>query len=273
MKLNERVRTALWIVPPLVAAVLLLPTAWVAVMFAAIVWGAGQEWSALMGWRRDGGRAAGIVLLPMLIALYAWADDGTVRALLRATLVWWVAAAAWIGLFPRGLPQGGLLRGRKLIVGVLLLVPAWTALVTLHAAPQGARWVLVLLVMIWVADAGAYYVGRRCGKRKLAPQVSPGKTWAGVWGGLAAGTAAGIALPWLLRLDVTAGMGYACICLVTVAGSVVGDLTVSMFKRQMGVKDTGHLLPGHGGILDRIDSLTAAAPIFTFGLGQAQGWL
>jgi phosphatidate cytidylyltransferase len=158
-------------------------------------------------------------------------------------------------------------------VGVLLLVPAWTALVTLHAAPQGARWVLVLLVMIWVADAGAYYVGRRCGKRKLAPQVSPGKTWAGVWGGLAAGTAAGIALPWLLRLDVTAGMGYACICLVTVAGSVVGDLTVSMFKRQMGVKDTGHLLPGHGGILDRIDSLTAAAPIFTFGLGQAQGWL
>ena len=271
--LNERVRTALWIVPPLVAAVLLLPTAWVAVVFAAIVWGAGQEWSALMGWRRDGGRAAGIMLLPLLVVLYGWADDTTVLALLTAALFWWALATVWIGVFPRGLPQGPLLRGRKLMAGLMLLVPAWIALVTLHGAPQGARWVLVLLVMIWAADAGAYYVGRRYGKRKLAPQVSPGKTWAGVWGGLGAGLAAGLAMPLLLRMDVNAGMGYACICLVTVAGSVVGDLTVSMFKRQMGVKDTGHLLPGHGGILDRIDSLTAAAPIFTWGLGRAQGWL
>lgn len=271
--MNARVRTALWIVPPLVAAVLLLPTAWVALMFAAIVWGAGQEWSALMGWPRDGGRMAGLVLLPLLAALYAWPTEDSVRALLIAALFWWVLAAVWIRVFPLGLPQGRLLRGRKLAVGLLLLVPAWVALVKLHGAPQGARWVLVLLVMIWLADAGAYYVGRRYGKRKLAPQVSPGKTWAGVWGGLAAGTAAGLAIPVLLRLDVTVGMGYACICLITVAGSVVGDLTVSMFKRQMGVKDTGHLLPGHGGILDRIDSLTAAAPIFTWGLGRAQGWL
>ncbi|HBG52084.1 phosphatidate cytidylyltransferase [Candidatus Macondimonas diazotrophica] len=270
---SDRIRTALWVVPPIVAAVLLLPNPWVAVLFAAIVWGAGQEWTALMGLPHDGGRAAGVVLLPLMAATYVWGDLDAVGVLLGVALFWWVLATIWVVCFPVGLPGGASLRGRKLLVGLLLLLPAWLALITLHGSAEGPRWVLLLLVMIWLADAGAYYAGRRFGRRKLAPQVSPGKTWAGFWGGLAAGLAAGLLGPLLLRLEMPALGAYALTCLVTVAGSVVGDLTVSMFKRQMGVKDTGHLLPGHGGILDRIDSLTAAAPIFTWGLGRAQGWL
>ena len=271
--ISDRVRTALWIIPPVMAAVLFLPNAWVAVLFAGIVWGAGQEWSALMGWPHDGGRSAGLFLLPLLAATYVLGDLAVVNVLLGVALLWWVLATVWVMCFPAGLPSGALLRGRKLVVGLALLVPAWLALVVLHGMPQGPRWLLLLLVMIWLADGGAYYTGRRFGGRKLAPRVSPGKTWAGFWGGLGAGTLTGILGAPLLGLDIPTMGVYAGVCLVTVAGSVVGDLTVSMFKRQMGVKDTGHLLPGHGGILDRIDSLTAAAPIFTWGLGRAQGWL
>jgi phosphatidate cytidylyltransferase len=123
--------------------------------------------------------------------------------------------------------------------------------------------VLILLAIVWSADIGAYAFGRLLGKHKLAPTVSPGKTWEGVGGGLVSASAVGaLASP---MLDVPA-LELALLAAVTAAGSIVGDLTVSLFKRNAGLKDSGHLLPGHGGVLDRIDSLTAAVAVFVLGL-------
>jgi phosphatidate cytidylyltransferase len=127
--------------------------------------------------------------------------------------------------------------------------------------------VLTLLVLIWIADSGAYFAGRRWGRRKLAPVVSPGKTREGVYGALAGGLAWGGLAGWWLGLSAGRAAGLVALCLATVLASVVGDLQESLLKRRRGLKDSGRLLPGHGGVLDRIDSLTAGAPVFAVGLG------
>jgi len=149
---------------------------------------------------------------------------------------------------------------------LLVLLPSWTALVWIHSLSGGPYLVLFLMVLIWIADSGAYFAGRRFGRNKLAPVVSPGKTLEGVYGALAGG------LIWSLVLVVYYGdsalhhIGLLLLCLLTVPASIVGDLYESLLKRERGVKDSGSLLPGHGGVLDRVDSLTAAAPVFAFGL-------
>ncbi len=124
---------------------------------------------------------------------------------------------------------------------------------------------LFLLVLIWIADSGAYFAGRRWGRVKLAPAVSPGKTREGVYGALAGAMLCALALAWM-RPEIGAALVTIPLCLLTCLVSVAGDLFESLIKRQAGVKDSGTLLPGHGGVLDRIDSLTAAAPVFVFGL-------
>ncbi|MGH8377042.1 MAG: phosphatidate cytidylyltransferase, partial [Pseudomonas sp.] len=150
----------------------------------------------------------------------------------------------------------------KLLIGFLILLPAWQGLVLLKQWQLGNWLIMAVMVLVWGADIGAYFSGKAFGKRKLAPQVSPGKSWEGLYGGL------------LLSLVITAvvavhrdwsaanllqGLFGAA---VVVLASVVGDLTESMFKRRSGIKDSSNLLPGHGGVLDRIDSLTAAIPVF-----------
>jgi phosphatidate cytidylyltransferase len=142
-----------------------------------------------------------------------------------------------------------------------VLVPAWLALVVLHEhAPQ---LVLLLILLVVAADVGAYFGGRKFGRHKLAPAVSPGKTWEGVAGGLVAAML--MATAGIYWLHLTPLPFFALSALVVVA-SIVGDLTESMFKRHAGLKDSGSLLPGHGGVLDRVDSVTAAAPFFLIGL-------
>jgi phosphatidate cytidylyltransferase len=151
------------------------------------------------------------------------------------------------------------------LAGLLTLIPAWVALMNLHSTPDyGPRYALFLLLLIWIADSGAYFVGRRWGRTKLAPRISPGKTWEGVVGALTVTLA--VAGAGAVSLGVRRWGAFILICVITVSFSVVGDLPESMLKRQYHTKDSGHLLPGHGGILDRVDSLTAAAPIFLLGL-------
>jgi phosphatidate cytidylyltransferase len=175
--------------------------------------------------------------------------------------VWWFIAFAWICIAPHRVNR--LLAG---IAGLCVLVPAWALLarVLMITGPiRGSLWVLWLLAVVAGADVGAYFVGRTFGRLALAPRVSPNKTWEGLIGGLICGVA--IAVVGAAWLGVPR-LGFLWIGLVVVLASAVGDLTESLFKRYAGLKDSGQLLPGHGGVLDRIDALTAAVPFFVLGL-------
>lgn len=158
-------------------------------------------------------------------------------------------------------------------LGIVILVPVWLSLVALKSLPSG-HWLLIWLISIVVlADTGAYFAGRRWGKHKLAPTVSPGKTWEGFVGGLTCNLVVTL-LAALLVLDLTMMelVGFLLTAVLTSGASVLGDLCESMFKRDRGIKDSGTILPGHGGIMDRIDSLTAATPVFALCL-IGMGWL
>ena len=159
----------------------------------------------------------------------------------------------------------------KRVMGLVILIPAGLGLLVLKSLPQGNLLILSVMLLIWGADIGAYFFGRRFGKKKLAPRVSPGKSWAGLLGGLLTSLCIALGLAVYLNVPATPLVAVLCGAAVVVLFSVVGDLTESMFKRQMGIKDSSQLLPGHGGILDRIDSLTAAVPIYVL-LLLLSGW-
>lgn len=265
--LAQRITTAVVMVAVLLPAFLLLPKAFGLALIAAFVLGASWEWSAFLGlplrWARPG-----FVLATAAVMLLTGA---AVPALLPASSVatgstlWWLAAFVLIVRFPVRIG-----RGATLAAGFLVLIPAWVCLVALlYTEVNGRTLILFALATVWAADVGAYFVGRRFGRVRLAPRVSPGKTWEGAIGGLAlaaVAAAAGAAVlgrpPWS---GVPLGLSVGAI-------SIVGDLTVSIFKRNAGLKDSGNLFPGHGGVLDRVDSVTAAAPLFLLEAGWL-GWL
>ncbi len=267
--LKQRIITALCLLPVALGGFFLLQGGWFALFIALIVCVGAWEWAHLAGFaapaQRIGYAAAvgaalfGLYLLPQLAA----------GVLLLATL-WWLGA---IGLV-LGYPDSQRLwraPAVRLLIGLLILVPAWQGLVLLKHWPQGNSLILAVMVLIWSADIGAYFTGKRFGRRKLAVQVSPGKSWEGLYGGLAGSLLitllVGVYRNWEARELLLALLGSALVVLI----SVVGDLTESMFKRQAGLKDSSNLLPGHGGVLDRIDSLTAAVPMFAV-LLWLHGW-
>jgi len=255
---GTRVLSAIFIAALLIGAVLWLPARWSAAALTLILLAAAFEWSAFLG--RAMPRVLFFVALGALSALW-WHFSDTPRGLrtvLSGALAFWSAAAVW--LFTSRRTSGVLIAA----VGCLALSLAWLALVRMRVdLPAGQHAVLYALLIVWLADSGAYFAGRRWGGAKLAPAVSPGKTWAGLWGGLAAcvllavGMASWRGLPVLPLLLVTLLAGVY---------SVIGDLTESLAKRFAGVKDSGSLIPGHGGVLDRFDSLLAAAPVLMLGI-------
>ena len=195
----------------------------------------------------------------LLFGLYVFPD--LAPWVLGAAVLWW-AAATWLVLtFPQSAERWSA-TSTRLVIGLLILLPAWQGLVLIKAMPLGNWLIMAVMVLVWGADIGAYFSGRKFGKRKLAPKVSPGKSWEGVFGGLLLSllitAVVGFTRGWSASEMCAALFGAAMIVLI----SVVGDLTESMFKRQAGIKDSSNLLPGHGGVLDRIDSLTAAIPVF-----------
>ncbi len=258
--LRQRIITAALLATLFVGAVLALPEAGFALLLAAVTLLAAWEWAALSGWSR-GGRIGHVVLTGLLLLGYWTGREVTVVVLppLFAATLFWLAAPLWLHRYAAGSWR---LTSRTAwsAIGLLLLPVAWLALLQLHRH-HGALPVLFLLVMIWLADSGAYFAGRRWGRRKLAPSISPGKTLEGVVGALAVTLVLAVAF----ASSAPGGPLFVLLCLVTVSYSIVGDLFESMLKRQRGVKDSGRLLPGHGGVLDRVDSLIAAAPIFALG--------
>ncbi len=266
--LKQRITTALVLVPLVVVGVLFLPTVWFGAMLAVVVGLGAREWARLAGLSSRHSQQLYAVLTVVSLG-FVWFvlnwQPGLVVLLLLA-LIWWLVAATWVIRYPASTAAWFAGVWRRTVIGLLVLVPAWAALVALHGyGEQGPRLILLLMLLIWGADSGAYFAGRKWGKDKLAPLVSPGKSWQGLWGGLVTSVLVAVLFINLFSIRVEHHLFFIAICIITVFFSVLGDLVESMFKRDAGVKDSGNLLPGHGGVLDRIDSLTAAAPVFVLG--------
>lgn len=260
--LAARILTALVFGAAITAAFLLAPSPVTAAVLA-LLWLAGAwEWAAFAKLPAVGS-AVYTLLFAVAMALGWWLDGQGLLVLLVAAVVWWAFALVLVLHYPRAFSSTFVA-----LAGIVVLLPSWTLLVRLHRdGTLGPELAFTLLVIVWAADVGAYAFGRLIGRTKLAPAVSPGKTWEGVTGGLVtAGIAAAAAAPWL---QLPAGR-LIVLAVATAAISVLGDLTQSMFKRNVGLKDSGKLLPGHGGILDRIDSLTSAVPAYVVGLWALQ---
>jgi len=261
------------------SAIAFLPLTGLAVLFGVLIALGAWEWSSLAGWRQPAARALYVLLVGVAMgALYGVCGLGgqplraQVQPLLGVACLWWSFALLWI----RGYPGSAVLwqpRVTRAAMGVLILVPGWLSAVYLLSFPRGAWLLVVMVLVVAAADIGAYFTGRRFGRHKLAERVSPAKTWEGFWGGVAACTLLAVVLWYCLPNEFGhIGLGSVIVVVViTGLASVIGDLTVSMVKRQSGVKNTGSLLPGHGGVLDRLDSLCGAAPVFTLGL-LLVGW-
>ena len=268
--LSTRILTALALVPLVLAALFLLPPRGLGIALLVVTFIAAREWSQLAAFPVATQRLfiGGILVAGIaLLALPAFGfDRGWPTAVVLAGcglsgLFWLLVAPAWV---TQRWPTNG--RGPMFVVGWIVLLGGWMALVELQAR---SPWlVLAAMAIVWIADTAAYFAGRAFGRRKLAPAISPGKTWEGVYGALAA-----VALYALLLLTLAPPTGLASAldapvivasiaCALLITGiSVIGDLFESLMKRHAGVKDSGNLLPGHGGVLDRIDALLAAMPL------------
>jgi len=264
--LRQRVLTAMVLVAVLLGVMLGLPpiaTIWLITVLVLIgAW----EWAAFIGNGSAPARAAFTVVVAGLLIgslyLYSTSPD-FVRVAMTLAMLWWAAAFLWICLAPTHVNPVS-----AAIAGVLALVPCWLALVYITFTTNSTYWVLFTLALVWAADTGAFFAGRWLGRMPLAPRVSPKKTWEGVFGGmLLSGLVAWFAASFVFSVEV---WKFVAICVGVAAVSIVGDLTESMLKRAVGLKDSGSVFPGHGGMLDRIDSVTAAAPALVFALLSLQ---
>jgi phosphatidate cytidylyltransferase len=259
--LRTRIITAAVLIGLLLVVILWLPPVATKVAMTAVVLAGAWEWSAFLRLQAVPGRILYVCVVGACLAAL-WRLTLAAPAcllLLVVALAWWVAALLWVVFAPRRAASWS-----AALAGLLALAPAWVALVRLRIdVPRGAQWLLFALCLVWAADIGAYFAGRSFGRIRLAPLVSPGKTWEGVLGGLL--LAALVAL-WGSRWFAVPMLPFVGLCLGVVAFSIVGDLTESLLKRFAGLKDSGTLFPGHGGVMDRIDSLTSALPMLLLGL-------
>lgn len=259
--LRARIGTALLLAAVVVVVLVWLPLFVATALISVAIFAAGWEWAGFARLESVAARVGygACVVLAFSLAEVLARDPVHLELMLRVAVLWWLVALLWITTRAE---VGG--RIAAAVAGFFVLVPAGLGLEHLvELQPYGPRLLLYLLVLIAAADVGAYFGGRTWGRRKLAPQVSPGKTWEGFGCGMVA--AAAVAAAGTRVFDVPL-WPWVPLCVLVALVSVVGDLTESMFKRHVGLKDSGSLLPGHGGVLDRIDSLTAAAPTFLLGL-------
>ncbi|AWS50829.1 MULTISPECIES: phosphatidate cytidylyltransferase [Providencia] len=272
--LKYRLLTAIVLIPIVIAALFLLSPANFGLVVIAVCALGAWEWAQFVGWHSQAKRVGlAVVFAAILLAMQfsisninQFSSEPMVLYGLWAGLIWWVIAIILVVTYPASASWGksAIIR---LLFGVLTIIPFYCGMMVLRTVGYqsdtffGAWWLLYVMLLVWGADSGAYAFGRTIGRNKMAPKVSPGKTWEGLVGGL---ITAGI-ISWLFSAfaPIPVMPDYLLVTsIIVVVVSVFGDLTESMFKRQSGIKDSSHLIPGHGGILDRIDSLTAAIPVF-----------
>jgi len=264
---KQRVITALLITPLAIAMILLLPSTVFAVVIAGLCLMAAWEWTRMAGMRSRPWRAMLLaVCASALLLLWYYADAAPGWITIVTGCVWWFLALAWLRHFSYGAAPTRENIAVKLIAGAFVILPAWTAMMQLHRN-QGSphSWALYALVLVWAADTFAYLAGRRWGKVKLAPNISPGKTIVGVYGALAGSALVALIGGWLLDVRGASLAGLLVLALIVVVFSVIGDLFESLIKRHANVKDSGTLFPGHGGVCDRLDGIFAALPFFAVG--------
>lgn len=280
--LKERVISAIFMVLAVLAAIFLLPPLPLTLALSAIIVAAMWEWAQFAGFKRAVPRAIVAIVTICLLLFIIVANTDYIRAtrfitdattpLLFIGCIWWLIAFGLVVTYPNSAKLWEKSIVAKFLFGFATLIPFLIGVLALRFhnyhidSYQGTYLFLYVCLLVWGADTGAYFFGRAFGKRKLAPKVSPGKSWEGVFGGLLTSGIIAFAFLQLTPANVfgreLATMPFILVSVVTVAISVLGDLTESMFKRQAGIKDSSNLIPGHGGILDRIDSLTAAIPLF-----------
>lgn len=264
--LLQRFLTALVLAPLMLAGIYLLPDELFRLFIGAITLLAAWEWANLIGFKSLLQRliytVAGAALL--VLAHYTVAVESRLfTSLILTALAWWVIAVALVFAYPNA---AGWLKQRwlKALFGIPVLGAFWFGLVWLKSQPSANLLLTWLMLLVWGADIGAYFAGRAFGNRKLAPNVSPGKTWAGVYGGMATSVVISLVVAYFFLPDHSL-KGWLWLVLLSsavVGISVMGDLFESLLKRNRGIKDSSSLLPGHGGVMDRVDSLCSATPMF-----------
>jgi len=254
--LKTRIVTGLALALGALVAIYLLPLPAYAVFFWLVGAIGAYEYGGLAGLEGPLARWAYAGIYSVLVILTVLFDQLVEPALLIGAAVWLLALVCVFAYPASGDYIKPWVTG---VLGILTAWSAWIALVVIRAAPDGSNWVLWMVLVVAFADIGAYFTGRRFGRHKLAPEVSPGKTWEGFWGGMLTSS---IICGGILVVMGRFNEGWVFIMVLLVTVSVIGDLFESVLKRQRGVKDSGSLLPGHGGVLDRIDSAVAVLPYF-----------
>jgi len=265
----QRILTALVLVPLVVAGILYLETRVFAALLGVVMLLGAREMARLANLQSTQAQAGYVVVLALVLWLvWRFLPPGQVVYLQWIMSIWWLLMTVVLVSRRSELPRVHGSRPAILLLGGLVLVTAWVSISGLHAStPRGPAMILFLFVLIWVADSGAYFAGRAFGRRKLSPFVSPGKTWAGVGGAAAGAIISAVLLAVLVAAGGASLPALIALSILVTAVSIGGDLWESRLKREAGMKDSGNLLPGHGGVLDRIDSLLSAAPVFTLGAG------
>jgi len=281
--LAQRIITALILASLIALAVFKLSSEYFSLFLGLITLAAAWEWGNLVGvialWKRSVFLL--LLILPMLgihfwtqilelvASIFDWTDvrsySGALEWLVIAPILFWILVMLIIRKTPTGVLQMTVKPVFKMLIGWFVLLAAWMFLSRLKAF-YGAEMIMYFLVLIWAADISAYFVGKKFGTTKLAPEISPGKTVAGMYGALLAGGLCAATLSLIYGFNFLIASDFILLSVLTVLISIYGDLFFSVVKRQRGVKDSGSLLPGHGGILDRIDSIVAAAPFFYAGI-------
>ena len=258
--LKQRMTTASCIAAAAIGAIFLLPSLLFALITGLVVIIGSWEWANIAGWSHKWLRTLySAITILLMTTIYFLAHQ---EILIGIGFMWWVTAIILIAHYP----DSKIIwkhRCTKLIIGWLILLPAWISINYIYTQPQGYLWTLYLLGVTSTADMVAYFVGKQFGSHRLAPTISPKKSWQGAISAIIVTSMVTWVVSWMLHFSLLQQALLIIISLATASMSIIGDLLESMFKRERNIKDSGSVLPGHGGVLDRIDSLTASSLAFT----------